>query len=450
MRISINKYLIFFVVVGLAGLSAVHAQQADSLTLQAAIQSALENNRLIHIKELQVKESEAKIKEANIKKYPAVSLNSAYQYNVNTGSLIIPAGTMGTLPLGGSEVPLPGDDLEFELGKHNTFNAGVTVCQPLMQLRKINTGVKISKTENAIAALEHTKVELQITNAVEQLYYGILAIRKRMLEYQKNIEVAQLKLYDVQSALFAGKTVAANEAGLHAEMANEEQELLKLKFEEEDYIAELKKLTGITGNEIVLADVDAAVTFSPGLDEYQTEASSNNTDIRLTELQKERSGLAIKAARQSYLPDLGVVVGYTYQEGNSIMAKSLPYAGVNFKWNIQDVFSNRQVVSQRQFQQLQAEENNQYTKQQTTVSVEKAYRKLKQAEDLIAVAQKAVSYRKAQLKIESDKNEAGIGQAIDVLETEAELAKSEADLYGAMMSYKASYAELQLLTGKGN
>ena len=200
MRISINKYLIFFVVVGLAGLSAVHAQQADSLTLQAAIQSALENNRLIHIKELQVKESEAKIKEANIKKYPAVSLNSAYQYNVNTGSLIIPAGTMGTLPLGGSEVPLPGDDLEFELGKHNTFNAGVTVYQPLMQLRKINTGVKISKTENAIAALEHTKVELQITNAVEQLYYGILAIRKRMLEYQKNIEVAQLKLYDVQSA----------------------------------------------------------------------------------------------------------------------------------------------------------------------------------------------------------------------------------------------------------
>ena len=109
------------------------------------------------------------------------------------------------------------------------------------------------------------------------------------------------------------------------------------------------------------------------------------------------------------------------------MAKSLPYAGVNFKWNIQDVFSNRQVVSQRQFQQLQAEENNQYTKQQTTVSVEKAYRKLKQAEDLIAVAQKAVSYRKAQLKIESDKNEVGIGQAIDVLETEAELAKSRTE-----------------------
>ena len=48
MRISINKYLIFFVVVGLAGLSAVHAQQADSLTLQAAIQSALENNTILN------------------------------------------------------------------------------------------------------------------------------------------------------------------------------------------------------------------------------------------------------------------------------------------------------------------------------------------------------------------------------------------------------------------
>jgi len=450
MEMNIKKYLIFFLIIGLSGLSRVDAQQIETLTLEKAIQSALENNKIIDIKGLQVMESEARIKEASIKKYPVVSLNSAYQYNVNTGVLTIPAGTMGALPIGGSNIVLPRSDLDFELGKHNTYNAGVSAYQPITQLGKINTGIKISETDKAIASLEHTKTKLQVTNAVEQLYYGILATRKRMEEYQKNIEVAKLKLYDVQSALLAGKTVEANEAGLHAEIANEGQELLKLKFQDEDYIAELKKLTGITGNEFTLAAIDTAVSLVPTLDEYQVNANNNNTDISLTALQKEKSGLAIKAAKQSYLPDFGVLAGYTYQQGNTIMANSLPYAGVSLKWNLQDVWSNKQVIAQRKLQQKQAEQNNLYTKQQTTVSVEKTYRKMKQAEELIAVAQKAVYYRKAELKIEKDKKEAGLGKPVNVLEIEAELAKSEADLYGAMMSYKASYAELQLLTSKRN
>ena len=446
---NIKIYLIFSLTIVLSGLSRVHAQQTEPLTLEKAIQSALENNKIIRIKDLQVKESEARIKEANIKKYPVVSLNGAYQYNVNIGVLTIPAGTMGTLPIGGSNIVLPGSDLDFELGKHNTYNAGVSAYQPITQLGKIKTGIKISETDNAIASLEHTKAKLQVTNAVEQLYYGILATRKRMEEYQKNIEVAKLKLYDVQSALLAGKTVEASEAGLHAEIANEGQELLKLKFQDEDYVAELIKLTGITGNEITLAAIDTAIALGPSLDEYQVNATSNNTDISLTALQKEKSGLAIKAAQQNYLPELGVLAGYTYQHGNAIMANNLPYAGVSLKWNLQDVWSNKQMIAQRKLQQQQAEENILYTKQQTTVSVEKAYRKMKQAEELIAVAQKAVYYRKAELKIENDKKEAGLGKPINVLQIEAGLAKSEADLYGAMMSYKASYAELQLLTGKG-
>jgi len=179
MEMNIKKYLIFFLIIGLSGLSRVDAQQIETLTLEKAIQSALENNKIIDIKGLQVMESEARIKEASIKKYPVVSLNSAYQYNVNTGVLTIPAGTMGALPIGGSNIVLPRSDLDFELGKHNTYNAGVSAYQPITQLGKINTGIKISETDKAIASLEHTKTKLQVTNAVEQLYYGILATRKQ-------------------------------------------------------------------------------------------------------------------------------------------------------------------------------------------------------------------------------------------------------------------------------
>ena len=154
----------------------------------------------------------------------------------------------------------------------------------------------------------------------------------------------------------------------------------------------------------------------------------------------------IKAAKLSYLPDLGVFAGYTYQEGNSIMPKSNPYAGASLKWNIHDIFSNKQVLSQRQYVQEQAEANEKYTKEQTAVSIEKAYRKMKQAEELIGVVNKAVDYRKAELRLKNDKKQTGIAKPIEVLETEAALAKSEADLYAAIMNYKIALAELKMLT----
>ncbi|MDR7132454.1 outer membrane protein TolC [Algoriphagus sp. 4150] len=444
-----KQYNIFKIAVLLLGIHVSHntmAQQSETLTLNKAIEVTLQNNNLLNIKKLQASEQEAKIKEAKIRNSPVVMLNSAYQYNVNVGQLTIPGGSFGELPMGGAVIPLPATDESFELGEHHTFNAGVSVYQPITQLGKIKTGVDIAKTDFSITSLEQSKATLQITYAVEQLYYGILAVRKRMEEAQKNIEIAELNLYDLQSALLAGKTIDVNEVGLRALIADEEQELLMLKFQEEDYVAEFKQVTGITSEEIVLAYEDLNIDLGKSLYEYQEDANLNNVDLEITKLQKQKSDLGIKAAQQSNLPEIGLIGGYTYQQGNVIFPTNNPFIGANFRWNIQDLFINKQTLNQRKYIQQQAAENEIYVQKQLLVSVEKAYRKMKQAEELIGVAQKAVSYRKAELKIELDRKETGLGKPINVLEIESALAKSEADLYGAVMSYKVAKAELALLT----
>jgi outer membrane protein TolC len=422
------------------------AQQADTLTLDKAIEVALKNNNLLHIKQLQAAEHQAGTREAVIKYFPVFTLNSTYQYNVNTGQLTIPAGSFGVLPLGAINIPMPPADKAFELGKHHTFNAGVVVYQPITQLGKIKIGVDIAKTDYSIASLEQSKAALQITNAVEQLYYGILAVRKRKEEAQKNIEVAKLILFDVQGALQSGKAIEANEAGLNANIADKEQALLKLKFEEEDYLAEFKTLTGIIADELLLADDHTGVSLDKGLEAYQTDAGKNNMDIQLTRFRKQKSELGIQAARHSYLPEIGIMGGYTYQEGNILYPRHNPFIGARFQWNIQDLFSNRQVLNQRKLLQRQAEENEAYTRKQTSVAVEKAYRKMRQAEELIAVAEKAVNYRRQELKVAYDKRAAGLNTPINVMETEAAMAKAEADLYAAKQSHKVAVAELRMLT----
>ncbi len=447
-----KKYLFEYSIVAVllsAGVShTARAQQQEVWTLEKAISAASQNNHLVQIRKLQVLEQDARVREARIRRYPALNISSAYQYNVNTGSLTIPAGSFGGLPLGGMPVPMPNEDKSFELGKHHTFNGGVMAYQPVTQLGRIQTGIEVARADRDIAALEQSKAELQIKNGVEQLYYGILAVRKRMVEAEKNIEVARLKLYDVESALQSGKTVEVNAAGLNANIANEEQELLKLRFVEEDYVAEFKRLTGIEGDTLLLDEATPAADGSGGtLENYLSQAATGNIDIRLTQLQTRKSELGIQAARQSSLPEVGIMAGYTFQKGNLMFPMHSPYAGASLKWNIQDLFSNRQVITQRRMLRQQAVQNELYTRQEISVTIEKAYRKLKQAEKLIAVAQKAVSYRKQELRIENDKRDSGLNKPVNISGTEAALAKAEADLYGARMSYKAAQSELELLTG---
>lgn len=421
--------------------------QQQTLTLQQAIEAALENNHLLKVKSLQIEEKKAKTKEDMVKKYPAVTLNSTWQYNANIGELVIPQGSFGALPLNANTIiQLPDADKSFELGKHQNFNAGATIYQPITQQAKINTGIEVSKTEVLIAAQEKRKAAQQIEQAVEKLYFGMLINSKKTDESKAKLELSRLRLYDVESALLSGKTINLSKEGLQANIADEEQELLKLTIQREDYAADLKRLTGVEVIEFSLNPVEIDLSEPKDVSKYQSSALSRNADRNIAGLTVDKTRLAIKAAKQSYLPDVGIIAGYTYQQGNILYPTNNPFAGLNFKWNIQDLFANKQVLSQRSLQLQQAKENEANTLEQLNADVEKAVRKINQAQALINAAQKVLNFRAQELKIQLDKRAAGLNVPADVLSTRSTVAKAEADLYAAQLNYQLAQSELNTLT----
>lgn len=423
------------------------AQTTETWTLDKAVNSALENNMLVHIKDWQVQEKEAKVKEATVKMFPIVNVSANYLYNMNNLELVMAPGSFGTMtfPVIG-EVVLPAEEKRFQMSENNNYNAGAMLYQPISQLPKINTGIQVAKADKELALLEQSQVQQQIKTSVEKLFYGILATRKRKIEAEKNIQLAKLKLYDVEGALKSGKTLDVNAAGLQANIVNQEQELLNLIFKEEDYIAEFKKLTGITSDSLILEDEEFVFSATNDLQSYKTSAQSNNVELQIARVKAEKADLGVKAAKLSYLPDLGLVGGYAWQRGNQILPEHNVFAGASLKWNLQDVISNKFTLNQRKYLQQQANEYVENVQQQAQVDTEKAYRKLKQAEQLISVAEKMVEFRRQELKIEQDKFNAGLNTQIKVVEVEAALAKAEADLYDAKMNYKVAEAELQFIT----
>lgn len=121
--------------------------------------------------------------------------------------------------------------------------------------------------------------------------------------------------------------------------------------------------------------------------------------------------------------------------------------GAFLRWNIQDLFSNKQVLKQRQFLLQQAETNITNTREQVTNDIARTQRRINQAAALIAVAQKAVTYREEEMKLQEDKSDAGLNIAADILQTKSQLAKAEADLLAAQLSYRLAQSDLKILTG---
>jgi outer membrane protein TolC len=431
-----------------AALAPAYAQQAQPLTLEQAVEMALQNNHLLNVRKLQVAEKEAKVAEDAIKRYPVASVSSSYQYNANLGQLVIEQGSFGALPLGGTSIALPNEEKTFPLGKHHNFNAGVTLYQPITQLGKIKTGIEVAQTDVELAHREQSKASLQIRQAIEKLYYGLLITQKQQDEANAKIKLAQMRLYDVESALLSGKTIDVNKAGLQANIADEEQNLLKLRIQTEDYTADLKQLTGIGADSVTLAPVANTAVAAGALDSYLTNAATGNNDIKIASLMETKTQKAIRAAEQSNLPDIGLVAGYSYQTGNLLFPNNNPFVGAQFKWNIQDLVANKQVIRQRHFLSQQARENLINTQNQVRNDVSKTHRKLSQATALIAVAEKAVKYRTEELKIQSDKQASGLNLEADILNTRSLLAKAEADLLAAQLNYRLAHSDLQRLTSE--
>ncbi len=444
-----NKIAAGFLLIVLSAIR-ITAQDKGTLTLETAMEMALQNNHLLNVKKLQVDEKMQKVNEDRIKYLPVIGIGGSYQYNSTLPSLAIEQGRFGSLPLGGFTLPLPAKDEIIFMGEHDIYNAGVTIYQPISQIGKINSGVRISKTELQIAETEKNQTAFQIKQSVEKLYFGMLIIRKQIEEAELRIKMSESKLRDVENALLAGKTTGLGKYGLAASVADEQQKLLRLEMTYDDYAADLRQLTGFDPSATLIPeplDNSQLIEKVTGIDTSFNETNQRNNDILLASLQLTKAGYSIKASKFGYLPDLGLIGGYTYQKGTVIYPENNTYVGASLKWNLQDILTNRTIQKQRSYMREQAEENLANTREQVSNEIAKAYRKLRQSEELIKVAGKAVEYRSEDLRIKRTGNAAGLNLDSELLEVRAALAKAESDYLSAQMNYRIALSELKILTG---
>lgn len=440
-----KSYLNILLFIGLC--EPLLAQSAQPLSLAQAQEQAVQQNRRLKIARSKVEENGYKVTEARSRLYPMILANGMYTYNGITRDLTLPRGSIGVLP-GTTPIPLPQQDLTLFQAKHNLFFGSVLAYQPISLISKIKDGIKVAQTDVELANTQVSQAELAIRQGVEKLYFGLLIAQRQQQQQQATIELTQAKLYDLESALLAGKTDPVNKVGLQADLANQQQQLLQTSNQVEDYTADLNELLGQPSSTSLT--VSPLTDSLPALAPLATflEQSKGNLELRQAIQTSEKATLGVKAARKDYIPTVGALGGYLFQNVISDLPQSNYFLGLQVSYNLVDFGRRKATLNQRLSQQQQADENRQYTQEHVTLEVEKAYRKAKQAQSLIPIATQAAQYRRDELKLKSDRLAAGLALKRDVLETQAALAKAEADLYSAQLAYRLAISDLNQLTGR--
>jgi len=441
-----NKTVMYFATCLIAILFCFHALSQKPINLEQAQKMALEKNHLLKITREKVAENEQKVAEARSRKYPVLIATGNYVYNGITRDIYLPKGSLGYYP--NSSIIVPQTDITILDNKHSLYSAGIVGLQPITQQGKINAGIRVAETDVEIARTQVSKAEQQIRQGVEKLYYGLLIAQKRKEESELNIELSKTRIYDVESALLAGKTDSVAWSGLQAELAINEQNLLQTNSQIEDYTTDFATLLGISvETPVILKASTDTITILPSLDTYIAIAKGNNYDIKIADQTRRKAQYGVTAAKKDFIPNLNAVAGYTHQSIINVLPNDNFFLGLQFSWNFIDFGKRKSVLNQRSSQKRQAEENIQYVQDTVNAAISKAYRKVKQSLSLVSVAQKAVSYRQKAYKLQQDKLEAGFILKKDVLETKVNLVKAEADLYSAQFAYKMALMDLEIAAG---
>ncbi|QIH35934.1 TolC family protein [Sphingobacterium sp. DR205] len=422
------------------------AQSVQEYSLQQLLDTAKKTNDMLIIKEYAVDQSISKLRENKIKRYPSVMVDGSYQYNFNLPAFTVPAGTLGSVPIAdGTSQLLPQQDSHFKVGDKGVYSLNLGVYQPVLQQLKMGTGQAIDVLDIKIGQLEKQKTWLQVGIAIEQQYYLALMAKKQIEVSNAKVALAKAKFNDGNNASSAGKIISKDMTGLKILIDAEQLNMLKLESQYKDCLSILGELTNIDPAKIELAE-KSSYKRGETLDWYRT-SMDNSPDLKIAQLDIEKAALGVKAARQSKLPDLGVLGGYSVQKGNPILPEQTPYIGVSLKWNLQNLFSGKEMENQRLMQLKQAETKLKLVKDQLSASLDRAWRKVTITSASIATAENRVEYCRDALKYQQDKMTAGMNTGSELLQKRVELSEAESLLYQALAESLLARAELDNMIG---
>ena len=301
----INPTLLAFsltVLILLGAIPSLTAQQRDTLSLQAAVQQAVENNYSIQVARTNEQISDNSLNIGNDGLLPSVSLSSS-------GSL----QQQDTR----QEFEQPLGEQTINGAQSSNLDASVNLQYTLFDGLGNTYNYRQLKTEKNLTEAQARQTIEQTLLRVVQQYYQVARLRAEAEIAKEAVTLSQQRLSRVETGVQFGNKSRVDLTNAQVDLDTDSTTLIEAKTQYRNARRTLNVLLGQAPNAPVT--VEEQVSFQQDLERQALleQAQERNSSLQAADYEVKNARLQKKIANASYFPEVNLTSSYAYSQSAS-------------------------------------------------------------------------------------------------------------------------------------
>jgi outer membrane protein TolC len=445
-------------------LSGLVNAQTQILTLEEAIQLALENNKDIKVSYLNTEKSSAAVREAFGYALPSLDASADFSHFLKKPKMPFPDFqallTNATYSILFDENIIPRDESKYvpvetklqSFALNNAYTASLTLTQVLFS-SAVFEGIGATKIYHELSKAELNNTVSKTVLSVQIAFYGVL-LAKAVLEItNSSFNNAEENFNNVKALYDEGMVSEFDKLQAEVQLENIRPVLLRVENALINATNGFKITLGIdqtadvdVSGEIKLDSIDIS-----NEDELIQEALASNFDIKSLDLKKQVDEAFIQLDVSEYWPTLAAFGNYSYAgSSDNWNYQNYDYAtvGLSLSFNLWQGNRTKNAVEQSTITYKQTEEQLSQLKDYTVMNVKANVQELKRVQSLLEVQARTVKLAERAYDIAKVRYQEGAGSQLELQNADQDLRQARLNRVQAVHSYLITKFELDQLLGR--
>ena len=404
----------------------ISAIRIDSLLdLPTVIRRALDASPLMAASEGSIRTAQSEQRVATGAYVPSLSANSSVlQSNITT----VPIGITPT-----------------------SYSAGLSSSIDLYTGGRRGADRVRSQADLAAAEVGSVAQHFAVTLTAQRAYYDYLRANELVGVARARVAQAERGFRYAQSRVRAGTTTKSDELRARLEMTSGQQQLVASLDTLQTAAYTLGRIVGANGPIGASASsTDDPKPLSLSDSEIISMAVNSSPMVRTANASEQASVAATRSARSLYLPDLRVTGGYNWANQTSILGGVRPgwTVALGTSFPLFNGFQREDAVERAYVAAVTARATALDATRQARAEAARLLSGLRFAEQNIGLAREAVQAAREDLRVQSERYEAGISTELDQLTSQLAVTQAQLSLVAAHFNYQITRAQLEALVGR--
>lgn len=419
---------------------SLFAQTASALelTLDDCVSLALENNRWLKSREMEVKIAEEDVRIAASRLLPALKLKGNYDLRDREDFFLVPRDTFLT--------GVPPADVELSADNRETYGIALSVEQPIF------TGFRLSQASKKSRFLsEETRYDVErkrrlLILEVKKVFHDILKEQSYGATLEKMLEAKRESRRVLEERLREGYAKKEDLLIADNDLAAAELDLLKARNRAETALGNLKRLIYAKDDEpIVVQGEPFNGTLVAPLEEVKEHARVHREDLKMFAARVQAAGSDVTIARSDFLPQVSLEGKYLVQRETNVTRPEQWMLSLQLDWSLFEWNRTKAEVAKAKALKLKQQYELEDLTKRVSVEAEDAWRAVQEKVKEVEVKEKRLATAEYSFKQTAEKYSEGTIKMVTFLSAEAELMRAYHEYLIAVNDLNVSMAELEVI-----